>query len=447
MLKGLLSGLIWGALVSTLVVVGASLNAPLLGPRAEPVEVPRGSGFDAATVAPGMRTPGTADPIAPGTEAAPRAEVPEAPETPGGADTAPAPGVRLPEVPEGPVLPETPETSADPVEVARAETAPDVPVAPPAAPLLRDAPEGLPVTEDAEVAPDPEPVAEPAPEPEAAPVVEPEPVATDEAEAAPTPAEAARAAVVTGRLPSIGTETPVAPEVAAVEPATQAEGALERNALRLPLSPGLPVYSIVLIDRTGDALPQAAVAGFPAPLTVALDPRTSGAAAAAEGYRATGHEVLVLADALPAEATPSELSALMADLLAALPSAVGVLIPPESPILRDRARMTAVTGLLARTGHGLVALPQGLDTLGQVAEAAGVPEAKLFSVLDSGDEAAPLIERYLDRAAFEADRAAAVAVLGTVRPETLEALTNWIGGRRAAGMAVAPISALMLDEF
>jgi hypothetical protein len=441
MLKGLLSGLIWGALVSTLVVVGASLNAPLLGPRAEPVEVPRGSGFDAAMVAPGMRTPGTADPIAPGTEAAPRAEVPEAPETPGGADTAPAPGVRLPEVPEGPVLPETPEASADPVEVARAETAPDVPVAPPAAPLLRDAPEGLPVTEGVDVAP--EPVAEPAPVAEP----EPEPVATEGEEAAPTPAEVARAGVVTGRLPSIGTETPAAPEAVAAEPATQAEGALERNALRLPLSPGLPVYSIVLIDRTGDALPQAAVAGFPAPLTVALDPRTSGAAAAAEGYRATGHEVLVLADALPAEATPSELSALMADLLAALPSAVGVLIPPESPILRDRARMTAVTGLLARTGHGLVALPQGLDTLGQVAEAAGVPEAKLFSVLDSGDEAAPLIERYLDRAAFEADRAAAVAVLGTVRPETVEALTNWIGGRRAAGMAVAPISALMLDEF
>lgn len=445
MLKGLLSGLIWGALVSTLVVVGASLNAPLLGPRAEPVEVPRGSGFDAAMVAPGMRTPGTADPIAPGTEAAPRAEVPEAPETPGGADTAPAPGVRLPEVPEGPVLPETPEASADPVEVARAETAPDVPVAPPAAPLLRDAPEGLPVTEGVDVAPEPapEPVAEPAPVAEP----EPEPVATEGEEAAPTPAEVARAGVVTGRLPSIGTETPAAPETAVVQPAPQAEGALERNALRLPLSPGLPVYSIVLIDRTGDALPQAAVAGFPAPLTVALDPRTSGAAAAAEGYRATGHEVLVLADALPAEATPSELGALMADLLAALPSAVGVLIPPESPILRDRARMTAVTGLLARTGHGLVALPQGLDTLGQVAEAAGVPEAKLFSVLDSGDEAAPLIERYLDRAAFEADRAAAVAVLGTVRPETVEALTNWIGGRRAAGMAVAPISALMLDEF
>jgi polysaccharide deacetylase 2 family uncharacterized protein YibQ len=114
--------------------------------------------------------------------------------------------------------------------------------------------------------------------------------------------------------------------------------------------------------------------------------------------------------------------------------------------VRDATRASELTAILAQSGHGLVSLPQGLDALGRAAASSGVPDAQVFRVLDGDNEGGPLMTRYLDRAAFQASRDASVVVLGIVRPATMEALNQWVGGRRAAEVALAPISSLMLGQ-
>jgi len=416
MLKGLLSGVFWGAFASSVVVIGASLNAPLPGPRAGTLEIADGAGLG-----------GTASEVplvVPGTEPEP---------------TAPAPtrsALTTPEAPEAPIVPDEeavvevtpePEINAPKPDVAEVETPEG------------DAPEaGTPeIGASAPTLPDDAPVVDITPTPEPAEEL------TPDAEAEP---ETETAAVTPDPLPTI-TDTDGTVEVPTLNPSLSlGGGALRRNALDIDLAPGLPRFAIVLIDRSGSGLPLAEVAGFPAPLTIALDPTQPGAIEAAAGYEATGHEVLVLANSLSENASPLEAAASLTQLLNQMPTAVGVLIPPGSPFVRDATRASELTAILAQSGHGLVSLPQGLDALGRAAASSGVPDAQVFRVLDGDNEGVQLMTRYLDRAAFQASRDASVVVLGIVRPQTMEALNQWVVGRRAAEVALAPISSLMLEQ-
>ncbi len=253
--------------------------------------------------------------------------------------------------------------------------------------------------------------------------------------------------MTTGRLPSIATQPNAsAPNAAAqgLKPRSGFNGALARNALQIELEQGLPLFGVVLIDRTGGDLPVAEIASLPIPVAVAMDPKTQGAGSAAEGYRATGHEVLVLAEDLPLGGNAADLSIAVTALLAQFPSAIGILLPPDSDVARDRAAMDQLTMLLARSGHGLVFVPEGLNAAGQAAAAANVPSVDIFRVLDAKGEGVPLMTRYMNRAAFEASRNQTVAVLGTIQPGTLQALLSWVDGRRAGTVTVAPISAIMV---
>ena len=509
MLKGLLSGVIWGAIVSVLVVVGASLNAPLPGPRTGTIEIPAAGEFgtiapeiplvvpatepepnlpdpnrtpledpepiDAVEVAPEGVEPERVDPDAAISETgdpetsdpegvepdagAPEAATPEEsasspvddpvePEAPETSDIqeAPAPEPGEPETPESEVSETTDPEDSNPTESAVTEeaTGPD-----PAAPQV----EG----ESPETGREPEPVetaAEPGPETPDEVTVEPaepvetlEPIEPEVTEVTEAP-EGDPAEVATPEAP-----TPeLAPSGAAEEAPTLnaaigfGGGALLRNALDISVDTSLPLFSIIVIDRSGSGLPLSEVATYPAPLTVALDPTQPGAITASEGYKATGHEVLILANSLPPDAAPLAAAAALTQLLNQMPAAVGVLLPPGSPFVRDASRASELTAILAQSGHGLVSLPQGLDALGRAAAAADVPDAEVFRVLDSQEEGVPLMTRYLDRAAFQAARDGSVVVLGIVQPNTMEALNQWLQGRRAATVAVAPISKLMLPE-
>lgn len=424
MLKGLLSGVFWGAFASSVVVVGASLNAPLPGPRAGTLEIAGGAGLGGTAIEMPL--------VVPATEPEPTAPVPT------------RSALLTPEVPEVPSVPDDEtevevEVTPEPQVNAPVETAPEpqgevaevetpeagTPEIGASAPTLPDTSPVIDIT------PTPEPIEEPAPDV----VPEPEP-------------EIETAVVTPDPLPGINdTDTDGTVEVPTLNSSLSlGGGALRRNALDIDLAPGLPRFSIVLIDRSGSGLPLAEVAGFPGPLTIALDPTQPGSIEAAAGYEATGHEVLVLANSLSENASPLEAAASLTQLLNLMPTAVGVLIPPGSPFVRDATRASELTAILAQSGHGLVSLPQGLDALGRAAASSGVPDAQVFRVLDGDNEGVPLMTRYLDRAAFQASRDASVVVLGIVRPATMEALNQWVGGRRAAEVALAPISSLMLGQ-
>ncbi len=511
MLKGLLSGVIWGAIISVFIVVGASLNAPLPGPRTGTVDIPVSGAFGTLAPETPLVVPATEpEPDLPDpnrtqledpapldtTEVAPEGVVPE--------NEAPVPDTIEPESAETPVEPETPEAS-DPINTEPPETeqvatdateavtpeaetpataTPDTEAPETEAPETQEPETRAPDVSDA-FDPDDEDIIEPelnedpvdtepvdtdieAPTLDEIPETSAEAEASDASEepAQETPVEVpteiteptteeqldeAPDAAPVEATPTEDTQPQDAPEIAPQSPTLNSAigfggGALRRNALDIPVDTSLPLFSIIVIDRSGSGLPLSEVAAYPAPLTVALDPTQPGAIEASEGYAASGHEVLILANSLPSDAAPLAAAAALTQLLNQMPTAVGVLLPPGSPFVRDATRASELTAILAQSGHGLVSLPQGLDALGRAAAVADVPDAEVFRVLDSQDEGVPLMMRYMDRAAFQAARDGSVVVLGIVQQKTMEALNQWFEGRRAATVAVAPISKVMLQE-
>lgn len=369
------------------------------------------------------------------------------------------------------------------------ETAPPDPVtAPQGKPEAGDgqadtpqaAPEGGQGGTTPEVALTPEPAApEPAaPEPAAQDDAGSEPATLDtpetpEAASAETPATEAPAmpatlapdgqlddngveGVTTGRLPSIAPEaaetadtTDPAPEVQdGAQDGTQAMAPadlppIRRFARSFENPQAKPLFAVLLVDTGAADVARADLAALPFPVTFVLDPLAPGAAEAEAIYRAAGQEVVMLASAIPEGATASDLEQSFAGLEGKLSNAVALIETPEGAFQNDRKLSAEVVTLLAAQGRGLVTFDRGLNAADQVARREGLPSAMIFRSLDDDGEDAPLIRRYLDRAAFKAAQEGEVAVIGTTRPETIAALMEWTVEGRAASVALAPITALM----
>ena len=237
------------------------------------------------------------------------------------------------------------------------------------------------------------------------------------------------------RLPS----APTAParDTAA---ATPAEGpAWQRHAAARPEA-ARPGYALVLIDpgfdrRPGagdegdptatadtglDARGRAAVAAALAPVTVAIDPGQAGARAAAQAWRAAGHEVAILLHG--SEAGPE----MVAAALRVLPEAVALVIA-EGAV--PPAAAEALATALAEAGLGLVTPAAGLDAAGQAARRAQVPAARLAIAPERLAAGAPLdLGRLSERVAFLGGAAVGGGALG---------------GGGAAGSADLPVVAVM----
>ena len=151
----------------------------------------------------------------------------------------------------------------------------------------------------------------------------------------------------------------------------------------------------------------------------------------------------MLATALPPGATASDLEVTLEEHARALPEAVALIDPPSDGVQDDLALSSQTVPILASQGRGLLTWDRGLNTADQVASRAGLRAATLFRHLDDQGEAAPVIRRYLDRAAFKAAQDGQVVVFGTARPETVAALLEWAVEGRAATVALAPLTAVL----
>lgn len=237
-----------------------------------------------------------------------------------------------------------------------------------------------------------------------------------------------------------------APSPAFVQPpAPVADGALRRHAAAFANPDMKPIVAVILTDLgdaaggvAPDALDELGVA-----VTVAIDPEAPDAAARAVAYRLAGDEVAILAPDLPEGATASDLEVSHQGAVSALPEAVAVIGRPGSAFQTDRRIAQHLVSLLATEGRGIVTYTRGLDPARQAAEGEGLPHAAIFRDLDAEGENPATIQRYLDRAAFEAARTGAVVVTGTTSPGTVAALREWIQGG-ARGVVVGPVSAVML---
>ena len=418
---------------------GSGLPARETGVRAG--ETPTAPAVQGAPAQVGEAPAGGESPAVPGAEAAPEpaAQLAQGASA-SGAEAAPAPQ-------PGPTMP---EVQATPDAVAAAPQAPEGPemgTAAAAEPgLILPAAPG-------EVTPG---EAEQPPVPAAPPAASFEP-ASDEASAPPpesaspwvpgTPAGQIgdlASNVVTGRLPAIGRETatPVAadtPETVAIVPA------IERNAVPFENPEGRPVMAVLLVDDGPARSDLGDLKNLPFPISFAVDASAKDAEEAIAFYRNAGAEVVLLVP-LPDWAAPEDVEITLQAYAPLLDQAVAVMIPGASGFqtMGDAARQLAV--VLSETGHGLITLPQGLNTGHKSAIKQGVPAGLVFRELDNDGQTVAVMRRFLDNAAFKARLQPGVILLGHARPDTIRALIEWSLGNRAKTVALAPISAVLLQN-
>lgn len=243
------------------------------------------------------------------------------------------------------------------------------------------------------------------------------------------------------RLPSIGEDA-----TKAVEPDASASAdstPLHRYARTFLDVADKPRYAIVLIDDGSKELDRAKLAALPFPVTFAVDPMAENAQAAAQIYRAAGQEVITLANGIPPNASASDLEQSFQSIDAVLPESVAVLDLAQNGFQDNRPLATQVVAVIKGEGRGVLTYDRGLNAADQVARRDGVPAATIFRSIDDQGEDAPLIRRYLDRAAFKAAQEGHVVVIGQTRPETITALLEWTVEGRASSVALAPISAVL----
>lgn len=364
---------------------------------------------------------------------------------------------------DGPPFEEVPPAAPEPDEDEAAAasrpsgmasgSAPDSAPLPPAAttrPALSDEIAGIagPAVPDEEAlqAPAPDAMAavpelpertETAPEAGQAVVPEPGPGPTTEIM---NPGQAAASRVETGRLPQVGGADD-AEEPAAASPETQEPpgetAALRRNAAEFEVPPDRPLMSVVLLD--GGDLPT----DLPFPATLALLPTNPEAMLRAQVYRAAGHEIAVI-PALPEGATAGDVAQALEGSRALLDQAVALMDSPEGTLQVSRDALEQVVNTAARTGHGVLTFPRGLNAAARVAEREGVIAGTVFRDIDGAGQDSAAVRRFLDQAAFRARQEGAVIVFARVRPETVAGLAEWVLGSRAESVTMAPLSAVLL---
>lgn len=239
-----------------------------------------------------------------------------------------------------------------------------------------------------------------------------------------------------------------APPEAAAAPADRDQPALQRHAGQFENSNGLPLMSIILTD-TGQNLDDgpvglAALGSFPYPLSFAVDTSLPDAAERAARYRADGHEVLALVN-LPPNLAASDTEVAMTALLARLPQAVAVLEGFGTGLQGSTEMSEQVSAILQETGHGVVWQPKGFDTAAQSAARAGVASDTLLGTFGDDDQSPMVIRRGLDQSAFRATQQGAAILVGPARPDTITALILWGLQDRAQRVAVAPVSAVLMQ--
>jgi polysaccharide deacetylase 2 family uncharacterized protein YibQ len=246
------------------------------------------------------------------------------------------------------------------------------------------------------------------------------------------------------RLPTIGESS--APELAETEAAEQTQDTrppLERFAADVgAVDPSLPRMAIVLLDDGTGPLGPETLDNFPFPVTFALDPGQPDPATRMAAYRARGYEVATLAT-LPPGAQPTDVEQILAGALAAVPESVALIEAPGGGLQSDRASTEQTAAFVAESGHGLVFLPNGLNTAEAIARRENVPAVSILRDFDGDGQDARTKRRFLDGAAFRARQDGSVVMLGRLTPDTVSALLLWSLQDRAASVTMVPVSAIL----
>lgn len=486
-MRGLIAGMVSGGVVAALGLGAVSMVTPL----------PETPGAHLAAVLSATRAPQLVPPAeAPAPQVLAQAEPDPAPEpVPQPAPEAvPAPEPAMPEASPAPqpvpveepapaLVAEAPEPAApeapapEPREVAQLPEAEPPVAAPPAELPLVIEPEVVPEPAmpeqetQAEVVPEPAPTPEPQDEPAAEAATQPEPApekprifAAGEnrmtlgqksagfgqpAGAMPQGAEpGAKPAVISGRLPQIGGKGADGGKRLEAPGAGAGATPLAQNAMPFVAPEGALLYSVVLIDPgvAAGGLDRATITALGFPMTIAIDPTRPDAPEAARAFRDAGLEVAILAADIPDSATVTDLEVIVEAWRQAVPGAIGVVDGPAAQFRQDRALVQPMVEILARDGLAVIAMEEGLNPAEHLAQAQKAGYVGLWREIDAERERGAVVERMLSRAAFEAQRSGAVAVVLSAWPETVAGLQSWepVASR---SVTLAPVSALALRSL
>ncbi|MEL7114289.1 MAG: divergent polysaccharide deacetylase family protein [Pseudomonadota bacterium] len=266
----------------------------------------------------------------------------------------------------------------------------------------------------------------------------------DTAPAPPPPTQFASSEPdVLPRLIQPDIEAPEPDTAPAAQPVADTRPPIEAFAADFAPSGDAPRFGLILLD-TEDA-PALDLTGLTLPVAVALDPLLPDATERMANLRAAGLEVLVLTP-LVEGATASDVEVAFQSFFASVSQAVAVMDVPDAVLQGDRQRAEQVVEILKATGHGLLTYDKGLNAILQVAETDAVPALKVTQVFDTGDSDAARMKRFLDQGAFRSGRDGQAVMVGYLRAETLETLSDWAQGNRAASVQMAPVSAILLQK-
>ncbi|MEM8849776.1 MAG: divergent polysaccharide deacetylase family protein [Pseudomonadota bacterium] len=274
---------------------------------------------------------------------------------------------------------------------------------------------------------------------------------SDPVESDPTPSAEDVAAAAEAALPrrlvldSQREEAEEAPpaEIATAETPDQPARALDAFAAPVERRSGIPIFAVVLIDDSSAGLDRGALIELDIPIAFAIDASARDASDAMATYRAAGHEVLLIGDALAPDGAPQDIEIALAGARAAVPEALAILDRADEGFAGQRQALSALLPSLEEAGMGFVSYPGGLGSGVQTAIRQGVPAAQLYRVLDDQGQQAPMIVRFLDRATFEAAQDGSAIVVGRTTPETMEALQLWSEGDRVATVDLVPVSEVL----
>ncbi len=207
----------------------------------------------------------------------------------------------------------------------------------------------------------------------------------------------------------------------------------------------MPKLSIILIDE--GALPDGPtlVRSIPFDVTVAIPMSDENAAQKMRDYRSAGIEVVAIAD-LPAGASAGDAAISMEATFNELPETVALLDIGIDGAQPSRQATEAVLSRLDADGRGYISGVDGLGSGLRLADTFDVPAVEIARDLDSNGQDATVIRRFLDFAAFQTRQQDGAVLLARIRAETISALTLWATANRASQVALAPVSAILLEQ-
>lgn len=188
------------------------------------------------------------------------------------------------------------------------------------------------------------------------------------------------------------------------------DGALSENAVAFDPPVALPLMAVLLLEGDGAAVK----VGFPVTRVV--------------GVSGASDQETELVLSLPDGDRD------WVRLLDEAPRSVAVLVA--------EAENDTLFEAIARSGHGLVTYQAG-DAVRQAAARAGVPVVDALERVDAEGRDMRAVQRFLDHAAFRAQRSGAVVVMARNTLSTRAALRDWQAQGRAEDVALAPVSAVL----